>query len=149
MAHAQQQVLDALQALLAGGGTAAGARVFLDRVDPLQPNELPAILIEEEPEGESAEPYTVHGVERRELAVSVSGVVTHSTTAAADARALGLAIEKLVAPSTALAALAKLGVRITNSRLAINGEGDRLMAARQQSWRFVYLVNPATPDVIF
>lgn len=149
MAHAQQQILDALKTVLVAGGTSAGSNVFLDRVDPLQPNELPAILIEEEPEGESAEPYTVHGVEQRELAVSVSGVVTHTTTAAADARALGLAIEKLVAPSTALNALAKLGVRITNSRLAINGEGDRLMAARQQSWRLTYLVNAASPDTIF
>ncbi len=148
MAHAQQQILDALQALLAAGGTVAGTRVFLDRVDPLQASELPAILIEEEPEGESAEPETIHGVERRELAVLVSGVVTHGTTAAADARALGLAIEKLVAPSTALAALAKLGVRITNSRMVVQGEFDRLLAARQQSWRFTYLVNAATPDVI-
>lgn len=147
MAHAQQQILDALKAVLLAGGTSAGSNVFLDRVDPLQPNELPAIRIEEEPEGESAAPFTVHGIEQRELAVSVSGVVTHSTTAAADARALGLAIEKLVAPSSALAALATQGIRITNSRMVINGEGDRLMAAREQSWRFVYLVNPATPDI--
>lgn len=149
MAHAQQQILDALRTVLLNGGTVAGTRVFLDRVDPLQANELPAILIEEDEGGENAEPYTVHGVEQRELAVSVSGVVTHTTTAAADARALGLAIEKLVAPSTALAALAKLGVRITNSRMVINGEGDRLMAARQQSWRFVYLVSAESPDIIF
>lgn len=149
MAHAQQQILDALKTLLAAGGTVAGTRVFLDRVDPLQPTELPAILIEEEPEGESAEPYTVHGVEQRELAVLVSGVLSHSTTAAADARNLGLAIEKLIAPSTALAALAKLGVRITNSRMVVQGDLDRLLAARLQSWRFTYLVNAATPDVIF
>ncbi|MGH6625144.1 MAG: hypothetical protein ACRECD_01130 [Burkholderiaceae bacterium] len=149
MAHAQQQILDALAALLSSGGTVAGTRVFVDRVDPLQANELPAILIEEDQEGESAEPYTIHGVEQRELSVLVSGVLSHSTTAAADARALGLAMEKLIAPSTALAALAKLGVRITHSRLVITGELDRLLAARQQSWRFTYLVNAATPDVIF
>lgn len=149
MAHAQQQILDALRTVLLNGGTVAGTRVFLDRVDPLQANELPAILIDEGEGGETAEPYTVHGVERRELDVSVSGIVTHSTTAAADARALGLAIEKLVAPSTALAALAKLGVRISNSRMAITGEGDRLMAARQQSWLFTYLVNADSPDLIF
>lgn len=149
MAHAQQQILDALQSLLAGGGTVAGARVFVDRVDPLQPSDLPAILIEESPEGETAEPYTVHGVEQRILEVLVSGVLSHSTTAAADARALGLAIEKLVAPSTALAALAKLGVRITNSSMVVQGDLDRLLAARQQTWRFSYMVNAATPDVIF
>lgn len=148
MAHAQQQILDALKSLLAAGGTVAGARVFLDRVDVLQPADLPAILIEEEPEGETAQPETVHGMERRELSVLVSGVVTHSSTAAADARALGLAIEKLVAPSTTLAALAKGGVRIAASRQVNTGDLDRLLAARQQSWRFTYYVMAATPDVI-
>ena len=148
MAHAQQQILDALAALLVAGGTVAGARVFVDRVDPLQPNELPAILIEEG-DGETAEPYTIHGVERRELDVSISCVLTHGTTAAADARAFGLAVEKLVAPSTALAALAKLGVQLTSSRMVVSGEGDRLLAARAQSWRFAYMVNPASPDIIF
>lgn len=146
--HAQQQILNALQALLAAGGTVAGNRVYLDRVDPLQSDELPAILIEEE-DGETAEPYTIHGVEQRELSVSISAVLAHSSTAAADARAFGLAVEKLIAPSTALAALAKLGVRITASRPHNNGEGDRLLAARQQSWRFTYLVSATTPDIIF
>lgn len=149
MAHAQQQILDALQALLAGGGTAAGARVFVDRVDPLQPVDLPAILIEESEDGESSEPFTVSGLEQRELGVSISGVVTHPTAAAAQARELGLAIEKLVSPSAALASLAKLGVRITSSRLVISGEGDRLLAAREQSWRFTYVVSANTPDIIF
>jgi hypothetical protein len=149
MAHAQQQILDALQALLAAGGTVAAGRVFLDRVDPVQTSELPAILIEEDADGESAEPYTIHGVEQRELGVTVSGVLSHSTTAAADARALGLAIEKLVSPSVALAALAKIGVRISNSRMVISGDGAQLLAARQQTWRFTYLVNAATPDIIF
>ena len=145
--HAQQQVLNALQALLAAGGTVAGARVYLDRADPLTASELPAILIEEDG-GESAEPSTIHGVEQRELGVQVAAVLSHSTTAAADARAFGLAVEKLIATSTSLRALAKLGVRIASSRQINSGEFDRLMAAREQSWRFTYLVDAATPDVI-
>ncbi len=148
MAHAQQQILDLLKSELIAAATVAGARVFLDRVDPLQPDELPAILIEEESDGESAQPYSVHDLERRDLAVLVSGVVAHGTTAAADARALGLAIEKRVAASTALGSLAALGVRISGSRMVITGELDRMLAARQQSWRFTYLVNADAPDVI-
>ena len=61
MPHAQQQILNAVQTVLASGATAAGARVFLDRVDPLQATELPALLVEEGGEGESIEPLTVHG----------------------------------------------------------------------------------------
>lgn len=149
MAHAQQQILDALKALLLAGGTVAGSRVYLDRVDPLQPGDLPAILIEESEDGESAEPFNLSGLEQRELGVTVSGVVTHGTTAAADARALGLQIEKLVSPSLTLAALASLGVRITNSRQVINGDGDRLLAARVQTWRLTYVVQANSPDIVY
>ena len=146
--HAQQQVLNALQALLAGGSTVAGSRVFLDRVDPIQSDELPAISIEEDAEGETAQMYTVDNLQQRDLTVTVNCILSHATTAAADARSFGLAVEKLIAPSTALAALCSLGVNITASRQINNGEGDRLFAARQQTWRFSYLVNPATPDTI-
>ncbi len=148
MAHLQQQILDTLQALLAAGGTAAGARVYLDREDPLPASKLPAILIAEGDAGEDAEPYTFDGIEQRTLPVMVRCVVTHGTTAAADARALGLAVEKLISPSTAMAALCKLGVRITNSRHVNSGEGEQLFAERVQTWQFIYLVNPATPDVV-
>lgn len=149
MAHAQQQILDAIKTLLAAGSTTAGARVFLDRVDALQASELPAILIEEDGDGESSEPYTVHGIERRTLAVQVSGVIAHATTAAADARALGLAIEKLISPSASIASLCKGGWQITSSRMVTDGDGERLLATRQQSWRFVYLVSRDSPDIIF
>lgn len=146
--HIQQQVLDALQALLAAGGTAAGARVYVDRVDPLQPGQLPAILITEDDGGEDAEPYTFDGIEQRTLSVVVRCVVPPGPTAAADARALGLAGEKLISPSAVMAALCKLGVRITNSRHVNRGEGEQLFAERVQTWQFIYLVNPATPDVV-
>lgn len=145
--HAQQQILNAIQAALVGG-TVAGSRVFVDRVDPLQPDELPAILIEEDADGETAQAETVHGLQLRELSVQVSAILTHSTTAAADARAFGLAVEKLISASAGLDALAKMGFAITSSRLDINGASDMLLASRLQQWRFAYLVNPTTPDLI-
>lgn len=148
MPHAQQQILNAVQAALAGGATAAGARVFLDRVDPLQPTELPALLVEEGGEGESVEVATIHGLEQRALAVSVACMVSHGSSAAADARELGLQVERLLAGSSGLQALATGGVNCTGSRLEISGEADRLMAARLQDWRFSYFVRPEAPDVI-
>lgn len=148
MAHAQQQVLDALQTLLAAGGTVAGANVFVDRVDPLQENELPAILIGEDGDGETSEPATIGALEQRTLAVQVSCVLKDSTTAAADAREFGLAVEKLIAGSTALALVARMGWYITGSRQVNNGEADRFFASRVQSWRFGYMVAATAPDVI-
>ena len=144
--HVQQQLLNALQVTLAAGGTVAGARVFVDRVDPLQPEELPAILIEED--GETAEPFTVQDMEQRELSVNVHCVIAHSTTAAPQARAFGLAVEKLLADHTAWRPDANVMVnRITSSRPVTNGEADRLLATRQQAWVFAYLVRPETPDL--
>jgi len=148
MASAQQQILNALQALLAAGATVAGIRVFVDRVDPLQPSELPAILIEEGSAGESVEPYTISGLERRELAVQVHCVISHSTSAAADSRTFGVAVEKLIAASTALQILAQLGVQLQATRPTLQGEGDRLLATRSQSWQLAYLVRPEAPDIL-
>jgi hypothetical protein len=146
--HAQQQILDAVHAVLLAGGTAAGSRVFLDRVDPLQASELPGLLVEEGADGESADVETIHGLERRSLLVLVRCVVSHGTTAGADARALGLQVEKLLAASSTLAALATGGVNYVGSRIEIVGDADRLMAERLQDWRFTYFVRPEAPDVI-
>lgn len=148
MAHVQQQILDALKTLLAAAGTAATSSVFLDRVDPLQPSELPAIVIEEALDGETAEPYLISGVEQRVLQVDVAGAVKGGSSAPADARALGLQIEKAVAASSTLTALAKGGVRIMGSRQVNAGDGEEVITARQQRWAFTYYVRPEAPDIV-
>lgn len=148
MASAQQQILNALQALLAAGGTVAGGRVFVDRVDPLQPSELPAIIIQEDPAGEACEPVIDGQVDRRELAVSVHCVISHSSNAAAQAREFGVVVEKLIAGSAALATLAQGAVQLQSSRPNLEGDSDRLLATRAQSWLFAYFVHPTTPDVL-
>lgn len=146
MAHAQQQFLDTLQALLAAGGTVAGSHVLVDPVDPLQPSDLPAIVLQEQ--GETIEPFTISTVEVRELSVQLHCVIAHSSTAAASARAFGMAVEKLIASSTALATLATQGVRLRSSRPTLDGDTDRLLAARVHSWTFSYLVRSEAPDLI-
>lgn len=145
--HAQQQILNALQALLSAGGTVAATRVFLDRVDPLQPEELPAILIEEA-DGETNDSIFMDGGQRRTTSASVHCVLAASSTAAADCRAFGLAVEKIVTGATSFSLLCKLGLELTTSQTVINGEGDRLLASRQQSWRLAYHVHPLNPDII-
>ncbi len=148
MASAPQQILDTLQAVLAAGATAAGARVFVDRVDPLQASELPAILIEEGSSGESAQPFTISGIDRREVSVQVHCVIAHSAAAAAASRDFGVAVEKLLSASTAVQAKASQGMQLESSRPTLQGEGDRLLASRSQSWVFAYLVRPEAPDIL-
>lgn len=148
MPHAQQQVLEAVRSILAAGATAASTRVYLDRVDNLQSDDLPAILVDEGEAGESVTPSTIDSFEERALDVSINCVVAHGTAAAAQARDLGLQVEKLLAASAALRALCKLGVQITGNRLVISGENDRLLASRAQDWRMTYMVAAEAPDLI-
>ena len=148
MAAASQQILDAIKALLIAGATVAAGRVFVDRVDALQAADLPALLIEEGDDGERVETTFLDGSQRRELSVVINCLLAATDTAAADSRSLGVAVEKLVYPHAALRTLARYGVNLAENRLVMNGEGDRLLANRQQTWRIAFCVNPANPDVI-
>ncbi len=147
MSAAPQQILSALKSLLLAGGTAASTRVFLHRVDPLQPDELPAIVIEEDGP-ERAEIIMMDGGERRELDAIIYCTLASSITAPADCQAFGLAVEKLIAADATLKALCVFGVNLLERSTIINGEGDRFLAASQQKWRFAYWVHPLNPDVI-
>lgn len=146
--HVQQQIIDAVQALLAGGGTAAGGNVFADRVSAIPEGLLPAIAVEEAPRGESVQPATISGLQERTFEVLVTCTVKAAEGYAAAARALGLEVEKLLATSDALTTLAGGGVAIVASDLDRDGAGSRPMAARRQVWRFIYYCDPATPDVV-
>lgn len=145
MAHLQQQVLDLIKTTLVAGATVAGPRVFVDRVDPLQTHELPAILVDEAPDGEQIQPLTISSAYQRQLAVEIR-CITNGSDALLQARELGLAVEKLLQTSAPLAALCRMGIDITSSRPQIAGDGDRLMATREQLWQFAYAARSETPD---
>lgn len=148
MAHVQQQILDAVKSVLLASATDAGGNVFVDHLDPLALTQLPALLIEEAPSGESVAPSTVSGVQRRDLRVSITPVVAHASEYGARARELGLQVEKaLSAAMPQLILLAKAGYAIETGRMLLSGEGKDAKAARQQIWRFSYIVRPGAPDV--
>jgi hypothetical protein len=145
MAHVQQQIIDGVEAALKAAGTAAGANVFSDRVDPLEPTEIPALLIEEAPAGEQVEVLTIGGGEVRTYSVLVTSVVSHASEYGRRARALGLEVEKVLGVPTF--AIPKPGrARIVASRMVLSGEGDRALAAREQTWQFTYTTRRGAPD---
>lgn len=150
MAHAQQQVLDALRTTLVAAATLAGARVFVDRADPLQAQDLPAILVDEAPEGETTQSGESLGpLYQRFLSVRVTCVVANGSTAKAQARELGLQAEKaLAAAGTAIHTLAKGGVALQSSRPLDDPTADRLLAAREQDWLVTYFTHATAPDVL-
>lgn len=146
MPHAQQIVINAVQAALVAANTVAGARVFADRTDPLQPTELPAILIDEA-QGETAEAFDLQGRQKRTLSLQVQCILAQSQ-AAAQAREFGLAAEKAIESNATLQTLCSLGVAIQSSAPITNGDGDRLTGTRLQQWQFAYVVDPLNPENI-
>lgn len=144
--HVQQQILEAVVATLTGAATPAGNRVFLDLLDPLEDDQLPAIVVLEAPEGEQIEPQTVNGLEQRQFAVSVHCMVRHSTDYAKQARALGAAVERVLgAPRLSIPKPGR--ARIRASRISLVGDVDRAVAVREQTWLFTYSTRRGEPDV--
>lgn len=147
MASVQQLILEGVRDALEAGGTAAGTHVFLDRVDPLTRAELPALLVEEAPEGESVDPQTVNGLEQRTYGVLVTCVVADpsSPDSARRGRELGAVVEQLIGIPTF--AVPKPGrARIAASRIFNGGDGEVPVTGREQLWRFTYYTRRGAPD---
>ncbi len=144
--HVQQQILEAVAAALKAAATPAGNRVFLDLLDPLEDDQLPAIVVLEAPQGEQIEPQTVNGLEQRQFAVSVQCMVVHSTDYARQARALGAAVERVLgAPRLSIPKPGRS--RLRASRITLIGDADRAVASREQTWQFTYYTRRGEPDV--
>jgi hypothetical protein len=142
----QQQILEGVRDALIAAETMAHTHVFLDRDDRLGRHELPAILISEGPQGESIEPSTVSGNGERVYSIQISCVVTHASTHAADARALGAEVERVL--GVPAFPIPKPGrSRLVATRLASDGDGDVPLASQEQLWRFTYYTRRGAPDV--
>lgn len=149
MEHIQQQILDAIQQTLATGGTAAGMRVYLEPLDPLEDDKLPAIVVEEARPGDRASEATVSAMQERTLDVAITCVVTHAQDYGRNTRALGLEVEKLLAAfpmPTALRGIVK-AIQYVGSHPEFSGEGRMALAARIQIWRCTYFCQAHAPDV--
>jgi hypothetical protein len=152
MPHMQQQVLDAFCAVIVAAGTVAGDNVDADGVDPKTGAQLPRVVVIEGDAGEESEPdQTISALDRRTLNLDAHCVLKKTTAAAAEAREFGLEVEKAIkgtsSQALALRALCKGGVRMVASRIRISADSADTFAARVQSWRLVYFVKPASPDV--
>ena len=145
MTHVQQLTLNAVQTAIALAAVVPAGRVYLDRVDPLQPSELPCICITEDgPElvdylGQEPDGF----YQKRTLDVQVCCVVAPGATAA-DARTLGLAVEQALQRSTVLRWL-MAGYQISSSDYEQSGVAERLFNQRVQRWQFTYTANSNDP----
>jgi len=146
MEHVQQQILDAAKAALVAAGTDAGVRVYLDHADPLEVADLPAIELAEAPQGEDVDAKTVSGAESRVYSVLVSCVVAGGADYARRARELGRQVE--VALTARAAPLPRPGrAQLAAARMTLEGDGESLLAKREQLWRFTYTTRRGAPDI--
>jgi hypothetical protein len=142
-----QVILEGVRDALKAGATDAGLNVFLDRSDRLTRGELPALLVQEAPEGETVDPKTVDGLEERTYAVLITCVIADpdAEDAAKRGRALGLQVEQLIGVPT-FAVPKHNRARIAGSRIFLGSEGEVPMAGREQLWRFTYYTRRGAPE---
>jgi hypothetical protein len=145
MDHAQQAILEAVRAALGTAGTLAQHRVFLDRLDPLQENELPALVVGESPEGEDVQAATLGGLDERLFALEITSVASRGTGYAQRARSLSAEVELCLGAATF--AYPRPGrARLTGSRLVTSGESEDPRAMVVQTWRITYYTRRGAPD---
>lgn len=148
MTPVQQQILAGVRDALVLADTAAQHRVFLDRLDPLEANDLPALLIEASPEGEVIEAATTNGLQQRVFPITVTAVVAHATGYGVLSRELGGEVEACMgAPSFAVPKPGR--AQITSARPARSGEGDQARAALMQTWQITYFTRRGAPDIAY
>lgn len=146
MAHAQQQILDAICAGLAAANIVPADRVFLDRMRPLGDAQVPAILVTEAPQGEEVDPPVTGRPEQRRFRVMVRAVVKDGEDAPAMARELGLQIERVLG-NPKFKAPSPGRLRNLASRHMPFPDGEIAMAAREQLWTTTYfLIRREAPD---
>lgn len=150
--HAHQRILEAVQTVLAGAGTAAGAHVFLDRVDELPATSLPAIdILGADDTGEDAiEVLTMHFPATLQHAYSfpIACVCAQKTGAAKAARNLAKQVEValLAASNTIAIGGVAIDMVMTGSDEVKDGAGAVPMFSVRQSWQAQYRTQGGAPD---
>lgn len=153
--HAHQRILEAVQTVLAGAGTAAGANVFLDRIDELPATSMPAIdILGADDTGEDAiEEMTVAFPPKLQHVYSfpIACVCAQKTGAAKAARNLAKQVEATLLAATNTIAIGGVAIDmvITGSAEVKDGAGATPMFAVRQSWQAQYRTIGGAPDVPF
>ena len=151
--HAHQRILEAVQSVLVAASTAAGANVFLDRVDELPATSLPAIdILGADDTGEDAIEYqTVHfpGVQRHAFSFAIRSVAAMATGSAKAARNLAGQVESalLAARNTVSIDGVSIHLLISDTSEIKDGSGALAMFAVRQNWQAQYQTTGGTPTV--
>jgi hypothetical protein len=144
-----QQILAALKQRLVDAATAAGSRVYSDRLWPLDESKLPALRVYER--DEQIEPQTIHWPRLQEHALGLAVEMCAQAVSGIDTvlAALRLEVEQALFDSIAHATLG-----LDGPQLALSGVGplepiegkDRQLASRQIALQATYRTFENAPE---
>lgn len=151
--HVQQQILEAVQTVLVAAATAAGSRVYLDRVDEIPQANLPAIDIlgPEDAAEEAIEYLSMHfpPVQRRSYTFAISSITALATGSAKAARNLAKQVEAALLAGVATITVSGKAIDLVLAEgiERKDGAGALPMFAVRQTWQAQYQTTAGTPDV--
>lgn len=151
--HAHQRILEAVQAALVAAATAAGSRVYLDRVDEIPADNLPAIDIlgADDTAEDTIEHLTIGfpPLQQHAYSFGIRAVCAQATGAAKAARNLAGQVEAvlLAASNTIAVGAAPILVLLAGSSEVKDGEGAAQLFVVRQQWQAQYQTQGGTPGV--
>lgn len=144
MSHARTQIRQAVVALL-NGNTEAGNRVFSSRVHPLDDAKLPALLVYTPQENIGERSMQRPRTQERQLQLAVEGYLKARGDIDAEADALVLEVEQLIAADPSLAGLVK-DISLESTATQLSGEGERPVAVITLTFAVLYCVKENAPQ---
>lgn len=144
MSHARTQIRQAVVALL-NGNTEAGNRVFSSRVHPLDDAKLPALLVYTPQENVGERSMQRPRTQQRQLQLAVEGYLKARGDIDAEADALALEVEQLIAADPTLAGLVK-DITLESTATQLSGEGEKPVAVITLTFAVLYCVKENAPQ---
>lgn len=144
MSHARTQIRQAVVALL-NGNTEAGNRVFSSRVHPLDDAKLPALLVYTPQENIGERSMQRPRTQQRQLQLAVEGYLKARGDIDAEADALALEVEQLIASDPTLAGLVK-DISLESSATQLSGEGEKPVAVITLTFAVLYCLKENAPQ---
>lgn len=144
MSHARTQIRQAVVALL-NGNTEAGNRVFSSRVHPLDDAKLPALLVYTSQENVGERSMQRPRTQQRQLQLAVEGYLKARGDIDAEADALALEVEQLIAADPTLAGLVK-DISLESTSTQLSGEGEKPVAVITLTFAVLYCVKENAPQ---
>ena len=146
MTHIRQQIRDAVVARLTGLAT-TGGNVFGSRVYPIQPNEMPGVLVYSLRETADAEtmghPRLL--VRRADIAVEVLATANADLDDTLDTAAKE--IEVAIAADMTLGGVCR-DIMMTATDITLKGDGDKIAGSARLTFEVIYTTAENDPETL-